>query len=299
MRRNGMLKRFVLLTGILLIFAAPIYVWASAGAVEVQPSQAELQQIEPIPMPAFPTREMSPVVGGASTAGRESREGLNPGDMGGALQVPGALGRSVPWSIVMMLTVLTLIPSLLICMTPFARLLIVFHFLRQALGLQTTPSNQTLIGLSVILTFFLMQPVASQIYQEAAVPLQAGQISAIEALARAEVPMHKFMGRYVREKDVALFVGLAKEPRPASVDDISMRVLLPAYILSELKAGFEIGTVLFLPFLIVDMVVASITTSVGMLQLPPVVISTPLKLLLFLMVDGWHLLIGSLMRSFG
>jgi flagellar biosynthetic protein FliP len=178
-------------------------------------------------------------------------------------------------------------------------LLIVFHFLRQALGLQTTPSNQTLIGLSVILTFFLMQPVASQIYQGAAIPLQAGQITPIEALARAEIPMHKFMGRYVREKDVALFVGLAKEPRPASVDDISMRVLLPAYILSELKAGFEIGTVLFLPFLIVDMVVASITTSVGMLQLPPVVISTPLKLLLFLMVDGWHLLIGSLMRSFG
>jgi flagellar biosynthetic protein FliP len=198
----------------------------------------------------------------------------------------------------MMLTVLTLVPSILICMTPFARLLIVFHFLRQALGLQTTPSNQTLIGLSVILTFFLMQPVASQIYQEAAVPMQAGEITPIEALERAEIPMHKFMGHYVREKDVALFVGLAKEPRPASVDDISMRVLLPAYILSELKAGFEIGTVLFLPFLIVDMVVASITTSVGMLQLPPVVISTPLKLLLFLMVDGWHLLIGSLMRSF-
>ncbi len=223
---------------------------------------------------------------------------MDPADAGGTLQIPASLGRTVPWSIVMMLTVLTLIPSILICMTPFARLLIVFHFLRQALGLQTTPSNQTLIGLSVILTFFLMQPVATQIYQKAAVPLQAGEITPIEALSRAEIPMHKFMGRYVREKDVALFVGLAKEPRPASVDDLSMRVLLPAYILSELKAGFEIGTVLFLPFLVVDMVVASITTSVGMLQLPPVVISTPLKLLLFLMVDGWHLLIGSLMRSF-
>ncbi len=149
----------------------------------------------------------------------------------------------MPWSIVVMLTVLTLIPSILICMTPFARLLIVFHFLRQALGLQTTPSNQTLIGLSVILTFFLMQPVASQIYQEAVVPLQAGQITPIEALSRAEIPMHKFMAHYVREKDVALFIELAKEPRPASVDDVSMRVLLPAYILSELKAGFEIGTV--------------------------------------------------------
>jgi len=204
----------------------------------------------------------------------------------------------VPWSIVILLTGLTLVPTVLLCVTPFARLLIVFHFLRQALGLQTTPSNQTLIGLSLILTFFLMQPVGQQIYESSIVPMQAGQITAMEALSRGEVPMRKFMSHYVREKDVALFVDLAKEPRPHSVDDLSMRVLLPAYILSELKAGFQIGTVLFLPFLIVDMVVASITTSVGMLQLPPVVISTPLKLLLFLMVDGWHLLISSLMRSF-
>jgi flagellar biosynthetic protein FliP len=216
----------------------------------------------------------------------------------GVLKISGVPGGSVPWSIVVLLTSLTLIPAVLVCVTPFARLLIVFHFLRQALGLQTTPSNQTLIGLSLILTYFLMQPVATRIYDTSIVPLQAGQITAIEALSRAEVPMRQFMAHYVREKDVALFLELAKEPRPASVNDISLRVMLPAYILSELKAGFQIGTVLFLPFLIVDMVVASITTSVGMLQLPPVVISTPLKLLLFLMVDGWHLLIGSLMRSF-
>ena len=199
------------------------------------------------------------------------------------------------WSL---LTALTVIPSLLVCITPFARLLIVFHFLRQALGLQTTPSNQTLIGLSLILTFFLMQPVAQDIYKNAIVPLQAGQITAMDALTKSETPLHKFMAHYVREKDVSLFLRLAGEARPASIDDISMRVLVPAYIVSELKAGFQIGTVLFLPFLVVDMVVASITTSIGMLQLPPVVISTPIKLLLFLMVDGWHLLIGSLMRSF-
>jgi flagellar biosynthetic protein FliP len=217
---------------------------------------------------------------------------------GAGLQITGTPGNSVPWSIIIMLTALTLIPSVLVCMTPFARLLIVFHFLRQALGLQTTPSNQTLIGLSMILTFFLMQPVANKIYIDAFVPMQGGQITAIEALNRAEGPLRDFMSRYVREKDVALFIELAKEPRPTSPNDLSMRVLLPAYILSELKAGFQIGTVLFLPFLIVDMVVASITTSVGMFQLPPVVISTPLKLLLFLIVDGWHLLIGSLMRSF-
>jgi flagellar biosynthetic protein FliP len=227
------------------------------------------------------------------------RNQLNPSSLPpGGIQLQGVPGASVPWSIVILLTGLTLIPSLLLCVTPFARLLIVFHFLRQALGLQTTPSNQTLIGLSLILTFFLMQPVGTQIYQDAIVPMQAGQITTTDALQRGEAPMRKFMAHYVREKDVALFVELAKEPRPASIDDVSMRVLLPAYIVSELKAGFQIGTVLFLPFLIVDMVVASITTSVGMLQLPPVVISTPLKLLLFLMVDGWHLLIGSLMRSF-
>ena len=230
------------------------------------------------------------------------RNQLNPSSLppmpGGGLQLQGVPGGSVPWSIVILLTGLTLIPSLLLCVTPFARLLIVFHFLRQALGLQTTPSNQTLIGLSLILTFFLMQPVGTQIYQDAVVPMQSGQITASDALQSGEAPMRKFMVHYVREKDVALFVDLAKEPRPATIDDVSMRVLLSAYILSELKAGFQIGTVLFLPFLIVDMVVASITTSVGMLQLPPVVISTPLKLLLFLMVDGWHLLIGSLMRSF-
>ncbi|MFP5229850.1 MAG: flagellar type III secretion system pore protein FliP [Acidobacteriota bacterium] len=241
--------------------------------------------------PSVPTRRPSGV-----------RNSLNPATLpaipGGGIQLQGVPGGSVPWSIVILLTGLTLIPSLLLCVTPFARLLIVFHFLRQALGLQTTPSNQTLIGLSLILTFFLMQPVGLQIYNSAVIPMQEGQITASEALQRGEGPMRKFMEHYVRDKDVALFVDLAKEPRPATMDDVSMRVLLPAYILSELKAGFQIGTVLFLPFLIVDMVVASITTSVGMLQLPPVVISTPLKLLLFLMVDGWHLLIGSLMRSF-
>lgn len=215
------------------------------------------------------------------------------------LRISGLGGNSAPWTIVVLLTFLTLIPSILLCMTPFARLLIVFHFLRQALGLQTTPSNQTLIGLSMILTFFLMQPVGAKIYADSIVPLQAGQITAMEAVNRGSGPMRGFMSRYIREKDAALFLEIAKEPRPRDIGDLSMRVMLPAYILSELKAGFQIGAVLFLPFLVVDMVVASITTSVGMMQLPPPVISTPLKLLLFLMVDGWHLLIGALMRSFG
>jgi flagellar biosynthesis protein FliP len=215
------------------------------------------------------------------------------------LTIPGAAGSaSSSWTIVALLTFLTLIPSLLLCMTPFARLLIVFHFLRQALGLQSTPSNQTLIGLALVLTFFLMQPVGASIYSQAVQPLQEGQINAMEAVQRGTAPIHQFMVHYVREKDVALFVDLAKQERPHDQSDLSMRVLAPAYILSELKAGFQIGAILFLPFMVIDMVVASITTSVGMLQLPPVVISTPLKLLLFVMVDGWGLLIGSLMRSF-
>ena len=215
------------------------------------------------------------------------------------IRISGLGGSSAPWTIVLLLTFLTLIPSLLICMTPFARLLVVFHFLRQALGLQTTPSNQTLIGLTLVLTFFIMEPVGNRIYQDSFVPLEAGKITAFEAITRGSGPMREFMSHYVREKDAALFLEIAKEPRPRAIGDLSMRVLLPAYIVSELKAGFQIGAVLFLPFLVVDMVVASITTSVGMMQLPPVVISTPLKLLLFLMVDGWHLLISSLMRSFG
>jgi flagellar biosynthesis protein FliP len=214
------------------------------------------------------------------------------------IRITGVGKGSTPWTIVVLLTFLTLIPSLLLCMTPFARLLVVFHFLRQALGLQTTPSNQTLIGLALILTFFLMQPVGATIYQTSVLPLQEGHISAMQALERGAGPVRQFMLHYVREKDVALFVELSKEPRPRDPNDLSLRVVAPAYILSELRMGFQIGTVLFLPFLVIDMVVASISTSVGMLQLPPVVISTPLKLLLFVMVDGWNLLIGSLMRSF-
>ncbi len=219
-------------------------------------------------------------------------------DGSGDVRITGLGKSSAPWSILVLMTFLTLAPSLLICVTPFARLLVVFHFLRQALGLQTTPSNQTLIGLSMVLTFFIMQPVGKQIYEGSIVPLQDGKITAFDALARGEQPLRSFMTKYVRQRDLMLFVEMAHEPQPRNIDDVSMRVLAPAYIVSELKAGFQIGAVLFLPFLVVDIVVAAITNSVGMMQLPPVVISTPLKLLLFLMVDGWHLLIGALVRSF-
>ena len=216
------------------------------------------------------------------------------------LVIPGLTqgGSSLPWNIIVLLTVLTLLPALLLAMTPFVRILVVFHFLRQALGTQSTPTNQTLIGLALFLTYFVMQPVGANIYQAAIVPLENNQVTAMEALGQGAVPLRQFMLKYTRQKDLALFVELAKEPRPRRPEDLSMRVVIPAYILSELKTGFQIGAILFFPFLVIDLVVASITTSVGMMQLPPVVISTPLKILLFVMVDGWNLVVGSLMKSF-
>ncbi|HTV14973.1 MAG TPA: flagellar type III secretion system pore protein FliP [Acidobacteriaceae bacterium] len=206
--------------------------------------------------------------------------------------------NTVPWTIVFTLTLLTLLPAILLSMTPMVRLLVVFHFLRQALGTQTAPSNQVLMGLGLMMTWFLMQPVLVQVDQQAVEPFRQGQISGWEAIDRGSDPPKAYMLRYAREKDLALFASASLTTRPAKPDDLPMRVVVPAYILSELKAGFEIGAVLFLPFLLVDMVVASITTSIGMFQLPPVVISTPLKILLFVMVDGWNLLAGSLLRSF-
>jgi len=227
----------------------------------------------------------------AAAMARSASKGLDLGPLGKA-------GGSVPWNIVVLLTLLTLLPAIVLSMTPFVRLLVVFHFLRQALGTQTTPSNQTLIGLSLILTFFLMQPVGAAIQQAAIVPYEHGQTDMMGALERASGPLEAFMLKYSREKDLALFLALSKEPKPARPDELPLRVVAPAYLISELKAGFQIGAALYLPFLVVDMAVAAITTSVGMLQLPPVVISTPLKILLFVMVDGWNLLVGSLMKSF-
>ena len=206
--------------------------------------------------------------------------------------------NTIPWTIVFTLTLLTLVPAILVSMTPMVRLLVVFHFLRQALGTQTAPSNQVLLGLGLMMTWFLMQPVLVQVDQQAVEPFRQGQISGWEAIKRGSGPPKAFMLRYAREKDLALFVSASMTTRPARPEDLPMRVVVPAYMLSELKAGFEIGAVLFLPFLLVDMVVASITTSIGMYQLPPVVISTPLKILLFVMVDGWNLLAGSLLKSF-
>jgi flagellar biosynthesis protein FliP len=206
--------------------------------------------------------------------------------------------KSVPWAIVLGLTLLTLLPALLLSVTPLVRLLVVFHFLRQALGTQTAPSNQILMGLALMMTWFLMQPVLLEVEQQAVTPYSAGTITGMEAMGRGIAPVKQYMLRYAREKDLAVFASAGMGVRPARREDLPIQVVVPAYILSELKAGFQIGAVLFLPFLLVDLVVASITTSIGMMQLPPVVISTPLKILLFVMVDGWNLLADQLIKSF-
>jgi flagellar biosynthetic protein FliP len=205
---------------------------------------------------------------------------------------------STPWTIVFVLTLIALLPSILMAMTPLVRLLVVLHFLRQALGTQTAPSNPTLLGLGLMMTWFLMTPVLMQVDQQAVEPYRNGQITGLEAIDKGAQPVKHFMLKYAREKDRTLFTAAGQVPRPNTADDLPMRVVVPAYILSELKAGFAIGAVLFLPFLLIDMVTAAITTSIGMFQLPPVVVSTPLKILLFVMVDGWNLLAGSLLKSF-
>jgi flagellar biosynthetic protein FliP len=205
---------------------------------------------------------------------------------------------STPWTILFVLTLITLVPAILMAMTPMVRLLVVFHFLRQALGTQTAPSNPTLMGLALMMTWFLMTPVLNQVDQQAVEPYRAGQITGLQAIDLGAEPVKHFMLRYAREKDLALFTAAGQIARPAKPDDLPMQVVIPAYILSELKAGFAIGAVLYLPFLLIDMVTAAITTSIGMFQLPPVVVSTPLKILLFVMVDGWNLLADSLLKSF-
>lgn len=205
---------------------------------------------------------------------------------------------SVPMQIVILLTLMTLLPAAIMSVTPFLRITVVLHFLRQALGTQTTPSNQVLLGLALFLSILVMQPVAAEMYHQGWEPMQAGHLSPEQAFDRGSQPLRQFLVRFAREKDIRLFVELTHAPSPHNSADLDLKVLMPAYVLSELKAGFQIGAVLFLPFLVIDLVVASVTLSVGMVQLPPVMISAPFKVLLFVLVDGWNLVVGSLMKSF-
>jgi len=205
---------------------------------------------------------------------------------------------SAPMQILLLMTALTLLPAILMALTPFLRVVIVLHFLRQALGTQTAPSNQVLVALALFLAIIVMQPVGEQVYHQGWEPLERGDITATQAWDQASVPIKTFLLKFAREKDIQLFMELSHAPPPAKPSDVPISALAPAYVLSELKAAFQIGAVLFLPFLIIDLVVASVTLSVGMVQLPPMMISAPFKILLFVLVDGWNLVVGSLVRSF-
>jgi flagellar biosynthetic protein FliP len=208
------------------------------------------------------------------------------------------IALSVPMQIALGLTLLTLLPAMIMCITPFLRIALVLHFLRQAIGTQTAPSNQVLVGMSLFLSLLIVQPVFSEIYAKSWQPLEAGKITTEQALNQGSQPLKRFLVKFARERDIQLFLEIAKEPAPRNPSDLSLKVLIPAYILSELKTGFQIGAVLFLPFLVIDIAVASVTLSIGMMQLPPAMVSAPFKILLFVLVDGWNLIIGSLMKSF-
>jgi len=214
------------------------------------------------------------------------------------VQVDGVGTVSAPLQVVLFLTLLTFIPAALVIMTSFTRIAIVFHFLRQALGTQDMPSNQMLVGLTLFLTVFIMAPVGERIHELAVAPAIAGKLSVTEALELGAPPLRTFMLRQTREADLALFVELGRQPRPATPDDLPMRVVIPAFAISELKTGFQMGFFLFVPFLLIDLIVSTTLLSMGMLQLPPAMISLPFKILLFVMIDGWNLLVASLVRSF-
>lgn len=200
--------------------------------------------------------------------------------------------------LVIILTILSLAPAILLMVTSFTRIIIVLSLIRTALGTQQMPPNQVIVGLSLFLTFFIMSPVIDRVNTEALKPYYAEQISGETAMAKAVVPVKEFMLKQVREKDLALFIKIAKEPRPAKPEDVSLTTLVPAFAISELKTAFQIGFMIYLPFLILDMVVASVLLSMGMMMLPPIMVSLPFKLLLFVLVDGWHLIVGSLVQSF-
>jgi flagellar biosynthetic protein FliP len=206
---------------------------------------------------------------------------------------------SVTLQILFLMTVLSLAPALLILTTAFTRIIIVLHFLRQALGTPQMPPAQVMIGLALFLTFFIMAPVWSKVNDVALQPYLNSKIAIQEAYDRGVEPLREFMFRYTREEDLGLFLKMIDHDKPKSRSDVPTHVLVPAFAISELRTGFQIGFVLFIPFLIIDMVIASVLMSMGMMMLPPIMISLPFKLLLFILVDGWHLVVGSVINSFG
>jgi len=216
----------------------------------------------------------------------------------GVEDVENAQDLAVTIQILLLLTVLTLAPSILIMMTSFVRLVIALHFLRQALGTHALPPNQLIVGLALFLTFFIMSPTITQIYDNAWTPYANQEITLQTAFDRGQEPLRAFMLSHTREKDLEVFIRMADMPQPDSPAALPMRVIIPGFIISELRVGFQIGFLIYMPMLIVDMVVASVLMSMGMMMLPPIMISLPFKLLLFVLVDGWYLVVQSLVESF-
>jgi len=210
----------------------------------------------------------------------------------------GGTTYSLTIQTLVLMTALTFIPAAILMMTGFTRIVIVLSLLRHALGTPTSPSNQIIIGLSLFLTFFVMSPVLDKVYVDAYLPLSENKIDVMQAAERAAIPMRGFMLKQTRESDLALFAGIAKVDKIEKPEDTPLRILVPAFVISELKTAFQIGFILFIPFLVIDMVVASMLMSMGMMMMSPVMVALPFKLMLFVLVDGWHLVIGSLVQSF-
>ncbi|MBB5192944.1 flagellar biosynthetic protein FliP [Silvimonas terrae] len=210
----------------------------------------------------------------------------------------GGTAYSLPIQTLLFLTALTFLPAVLLMMTAFTRIVIVLSLLRQALGTLQTPPNQVIIGLSLFLTFFVMSPVFDKIYTEAYTPYSQQKMTFNDALDKASVPLKDFMMKQTRQRDLAFFIDVSGSQKPNGPEDVSLRVLVPAFVTSELKTAFQIGFMVFIPFLIIDLVVASILMAMGMMMVSPVTISLPFKLMLFVLVDGWTLLMGSLVQSF-
>src|ERR1051325_2032388 len=210
----------------------------------------------------------------------------------------GQVQMTMPVQIMILMTLLTFLPAIIISLSSFTRIIIVFHFLRQALGTQEAPSNQILIGLSLFLSFFIMNPTLTAMYNNAYEPWSKGEIDQQQALDRGAAPLRQFMLKSTRDKDLQLFMDMTGGPKPKGPAELPMSAIMPAFMISEIKTAFQIGFVLFLPFLVIDMVVSSVLLSMGMMQLPPVMVSLPFKVLLFIMVDGWNLVITSLVKSY-
>lgn len=239
------------------------------------------------------TGVLNPACWGAVTPGGPSFLSIDLDKTGGTGEV------AVVLQIFLLLTVLSLAPAILITLTSFTRIVIVLSLLRKALGTMQSPPNQIIVGLSLFLTIFIMTPVWTEVNEKALKPYMEKKITSEQALKAAVGPIRKFMIRQTREKDLALLVDIAGINRPKNIDDVPTTVLIPSFIISELKTAFQIGMLLYVPFLVIDMVVASVLLSMGMMMLPPIMISLPFKLMLFVLADGWYLIVGSVVKSFG